>query len=135
MTNRPGRTKESGVASSGGSRRLYRRSLLSILLPRLYSSSPSERSSSSRPTFQAVAIQRGIKACEAAKQLGARRFLANKAPVLPLPGCGMAHQCGCRYLKYPDRRNESRRLIDVGLSSVVFDRGERRSRKGRRSTD
>jgi len=109
--------------------------LLSILLPRLVGSSPQKKGPSSRPTFQAVAIQRGLKACEAAKQLGAKRFLANKAPPLPLPGCGMAHQCSCRYMKYPDRRSEPRRLTDVGLSSVVFDSGERRSRKGRRSTD
>jgi hypothetical protein len=86
-------------------------------------------------TFQAVSIQRGVKACETAKRLGSRRFLAHKAPSLPLPGCGMSDQCRCRYMKYPDRRGEPRRLMDVGLSSVVFDSGERRSRKGRRSTD
>lgn len=135
MPEKPGRAKLSSVAKGGGSRSPYRKSLLAILLPRLSASSPPQKSSSSRPAFQAVSIQRGAEACEAAKLLGSRRFLANKAPSLPLPGCGKAHQCRCRYVKYPDRRSEPRRLMDVGLSSMVFDSGERRSRKGRRSTD
>ncbi|MGH8177777.1 MAG: hypothetical protein ACREV5_16095 [Steroidobacter sp.] len=113
----------------------YRKSLLSLLLPRLGGSPPRQEASPSTPMFQAVSIHRGSKACDLARQFGQHRFLAKKSPALPLPGCAMREQCQCRYIKHRDRRTDSRRLMDMGISTMVFDARERRFRKGRRATD
>jgi hypothetical protein len=113
----------------------YRKSLLSLLLPRLGRDSPRQPSKPGMPMFQGVSIHRGPKVCGAAKQLGERRFLAKTAPVLPLAGCGMQGECRCRYVKHIDRRTEARRLVDVGVSNAFFDGKEQRSKNGRRTTD
>jgi hypothetical protein len=85
--------------------------------------------------FQAIAIYRGIQCCELARKFGEHRFLAKDAPALPLKGCSMPERCDCRYLKYKDRRAETRRTVDFGMSARVFDGRERRGRTGRRATD
>jgi hypothetical protein len=113
----------------------YRKSLLSLLLPRLGRDSPRQPSKPSTPMFQSVSIDRGPKVCGAAKQLGERRFLVRTAPVLPLAGCGIQGECRCRYVKHSDRRTEARRLMDVGLSNAFFDGTEQRSKSGRRAKD
>ena len=46
--------------------------------------------------------------CEAVRQLGQRRFLAVRAPALPLPGCDRA-RCDCRYVRHADRRTSDDR--------------------------
>lgn len=41
--------------------------------------------------------------CAAVVALAHERFLAVRAPALPLPGCDRK-QCGCRYIRHTDRR-------------------------------
>jgi len=53
--------------------------------------------------FHAVAIKYSENACDAAKAMTGRRFLANAAPHLPLPGCDF-HDCRCKFAHYEDRR-------------------------------
>lgn len=110
----------------------YRKSLLSFLLPRLGGEPPAREPKLSAPMFQGVSIQPGSKACNAVKQVGARRFLAKSVPALPLTGCGLAGQCHCRYVKHKDRRSDARRMGDYGLSNSFFDGIERRSNERRR---
>jgi hypothetical protein len=114
----------------------YRKSLLSLLLPRLGGDPPQQtKTTAAAPAFQAVSIHPGAKVCATAKQLGDRRFLARTAPPLPLAGCTLQGGCQCRYVKHRDRRVDSRRLLNGGLAAQLFDGRERRARKGRRSSD
>jgi hypothetical protein len=87
------------------------------------------------PAFQAVSIQHGANACCAAKELERVRFLATRAPALPLGTCSMQGQCRCRYVKHADRRTDARRLMDVGMATVLFDTQDRRHTNGRRVSD
>lgn len=84
--------------------------------------------------FGAVEIQMRHAACDAARALSGRRYLANEAPALPLPGCTAA-QCKCSFVKLSDRRTEDRRLEHAGLSSSLFLANDRRDRSGRRDKD
>jgi hypothetical protein len=96
-------------------------------------SETSKLAAPSRP-FQAVSIDCGIDACEAARALRDQRFLAKRAPPLPLASCTHPNSCECRYLKHKDRRAENRRAI--GFIPVHRRFGpERRRRPGRRATD
>jgi hypothetical protein len=113
----------------------YRKSLLSLLLPRLGRDLPRQPPKPVMPMFQGVSIHRGPKVCGAVKELGEHRFLAKTAPVLPLVGCGMQGECRCRYVKHIDRRTEARRLVDVGVSNAFFDGKEQRFKNRRRATD
>jgi len=114
-------------------------SLLNVLLGRLRSSpkAPPPASATGAPLrpFQAISIYRGVVACDIARKFGEHRFLAKDAPPLPLSGCSMRERCQCRYIKHRDRRGESRRLVDFGVSVRMFDGRERRSNPGRRGDD
>lgn len=85
--------------------------------------------------FHAVSIRPGNTCCMAALQFGNMRFLSAKAPKLPLPGCD-APKCECRYAHHGDRRSGMDRRAkfdwdrekDIGIDN-------RRSSRGRRSTD
>ena len=81
--------------------------------------------------YHAVSIRPAPQCCAAAKQLGKLRFLARKAPLLPLPEC-TSSTCDCTYVHYADRRTGSDRRRLVGQVPPV---GNRRSHRGRRSTD
>jgi hypothetical protein len=85
--------------------------------------------------FQAIAIYRGVRACDPAKKFSEHRFLARDAPPLPLSGCTMGSTCECRYLKYKDRRGNQRRLVDFGAPARMFSGEDRRKRNGRRGSD
>ena len=85
--------------------------------------------------FQALSIYRGVNACAMARKFGEHRFLAREAPALPLQGCTMVHACECRYLKFKDRRTESRRANDFGAATRARNEAERRGVRGRRKTD
>ena len=60
-----------------------------------------------RPTantqFHAVSIKYPSSACEAAKNMSGRRFLATAAPKLPLADCNVL-DCSCRFTHHKDRR-------------------------------
>lgn len=86
------------------------------------------------PRFDAVEIQARHTACLAALRLRGKRYLAEEAPALPLPGCTAA-QCSCSFVKLADRRTEDRRLEHAGLSASLFRANDRRDRPGRREVD
>lgn len=54
--------------------------------------------------FHSVSISFSKNACAAAEDLSGRRFLATKAPTLPLPECD-ADECACRFEHHEDRRS------------------------------
>ncbi|HEY5809752.1 MAG TPA: hypothetical protein VIT67_17380, partial [Povalibacter sp.] len=114
----------------------YRRpSLLDTLLSRLTRRKSSKPAPAPVSRFQAIAIYRGIKACEMAKRFSDHRFLQRDAPALPLPQCSMPHQCECRYLKFKDRRGAPRRVVDFGSSTSMKQQAEKRNFRGRRKAD
>lgn len=85
--------------------------------------------------YHSVSIKPGEECCEAARQFGQKRFLAARAPRLPLPECAVT-ACECRYSHYSDRRSgDDRRAVfnweqerDLGVVN-------RRWNHGRRATD
>jgi len=84
--------------------------------------------------FRAVSIRPGEGCCEAARQFGNMRFLCTKAPRLPVPECTAA--CNCRYVHYSDRRRgQDRRQVYDWTRERALDVVNRRSGRGRRSTD
>jgi hypothetical protein len=102
------------------------------------------RSSQNKPTpakgggvpslhpFQSISIHQGAVCCVSAKKVDGYRFLAKKAPPLPLPECTMGTMCKCRYVKHDDRRSGPRRYGEFGLKYELFSAEERRRAKDRR---
>jgi hypothetical protein len=85
--------------------------------------------------FQAVSIQPGNPCCAAARQQSSIRFLCASAPRLPLPECDVAN-CACRYRHFPDRRSgQDRRTAFDWNRRKELGTSDRRSGRGRRSTD
>jgi hypothetical protein len=83
--------------------------------------------------YHAVSIKPGLVCCQASKQFGNMRFLAHKAPRLPLPEC-TSPSCTCLYTHFSDRRTGSeRRTILADPTSA--DSRNRRMNRGRRATD
>lgn len=86
--------------------------------------------------WNAVAIIAATGGCEAARALKGKRFFSAEAPRLPLAKCSAPVECRCVYKKYPDRRAGPRREVEkTGLQRALPGGGERRGRRGRRSTD
>lgn len=85
--------------------------------------------------FHAVSLKYSSNACDAAKAMTGRRFLASAAPRLPLPGCD-ALECRCGFDHHEDRRSGGDRRNP--FSSIHYGGGtgtlkvERRSKKDRR---
>src|SRR6187402_990424 len=102
-------------------------SLLDRLLSRLTKRESPKPAPVAASRFQAIAIYRGVKACEMAKRFSDHRFLQRDAPALPLLHCSMPHQCECRYLKFKDRRGGPRRVVDFVSSTRVKQQAEKRS--------
>lgn len=84
--------------------------------------------------YHAVSIAKGPGGCKEVAELKGRRFLASKAPMVPLPACDAA-SCSCRYIHFDDRRtDENRRVLTQDLRGNHGTR-ERRLGPGRRATD
>lgn len=85
--------------------------------------------------FHSVAIKYSENACDAAKAMTGRRFLANAAPTLPLPECDFL-ECHCIFSHYDDRRTgRDRRSPFVPAAATGMTgrhRIERRERTDRR---
>jgi hypothetical protein len=81
--------------------------------------------------FRAVEIRTRSGACDRARALEGRRFLAKNAPPLPLNDCSEA-QCSCSFTKLSDRRTEGRRLDFGGLTATLFLTTNRRAKRDRR---
>jgi hypothetical protein len=57
-----------------------------------------------RNPFAAVSVRPcADRPCNAVLQIAHQRFLAVRAPSLPVAGCDRG-QCGCRYIRHTDRR-------------------------------
>jgi hypothetical protein len=89
-------------------------------------------------TYHAVSIKFSGNACDAAREMSGRRFLANAAPRLPLPECDAAN-CECRFAHHKDRRKGRDRRSPFASSGTSGATGryeqERRQGAGRRSSD
>jgi len=85
--------------------------------------------------FHSVAIKYSKNACDAAKAMTGRRFLANAAPRLPLPECDFL-ECRCLFAHYDDRRTgrDRRSPFAPGAASGMTGKheAERRERTDRR---
>ena len=100
---------------------------------RLFAKKPEQKSVS---PYHAVAICCTRNSCPTALESQFVRHLSNKAPLLPLKECDRPDECECRYQHYEDRRSDSRRASDHGLSNKKNpDAEERRSLKSRRADD
>ena len=72
--------------------------------------------------------------CHRAGKLRNVRFLSNRAPAIPLPGCDMAKECTCHFKKHNDRRQGGdRRLFGCLPDSRFFSGQDRRRPGGRRA--
>ena len=87
------------------------------------------------PTFPAVEIDPGLNdCCDVVGRLRGRRFLMTNAPPIPLPGCNMK-KCNCRYARFKDRRQETRRGDDFGITNAMFTASDKREKSGGRRAE
>ncbi|MEZ5459656.1 MAG: hypothetical protein R3E65_10255 [Steroidobacteraceae bacterium] len=85
--------------------------------------------------YQAVEIVPCLRACEAAREITGTRFLARRAPVLPLGICDRKTDCTCRFRKHDDRRVGPQRNPYASELVRAYPGQDRRRVRGRRSTD
>ena len=108
---------------------------------RAASSDDSRATSSARnkkSPYHAVSISFSSEACDAARVMAGRRFLATAPPKLPLPGCD-ARQCDCRFTHHDDRRSGKQRRSPFAPGRGALGTGsykqEQRNGRGRRRDD
>lgn len=87
--------------------------------------------------YPAVTIVTGAECCGAVSALTGPRILATHAPALPLPNCTMSADCGCRFKKHVDRRDDEQgRRFQYGQErGAWYAGGQRRESRGRRDKD
>lgn len=83
------------------------------------------------PRYLAVSFSLPADACDAAKALVGKRFLATETPIFPIDGCDVA-SCSCGYRHYNDRREGPRRSLEIGISTQYRNGDERRNLTDRR---
>ena len=115
--------------------------LLVWLLLRRRSAVSQQEAAASSPSqpqntvYHAVSIKFDEKACNAARELFGRRFLASAAPRLPLADCDAA-ECHCRFAHHSDRRTGKDRRSPFAAAGFGGGTGsfqqERRDRNDRR---
>jgi hypothetical protein len=104
-------------------------------------SRPGTSGSSARPAnipkkWHAISIDAKPLSCVVARDLKKKRFLSKEAPALPLEGCTKRASCPCTYRHHDDRRSQTRRDNEMGISATGNgQRTERRASPGRRSDD
>lgn len=96
---------------------------------------PPQRPAQRVNAYQAVAIIPCAKACAAARESAGQRFLARRAPALPLAACDVHGQCTCRFRKYEDRRVGQQRTPYASMLVRSYAGQEKRRSPGRRSGD
>lgn len=89
--------------------------------------------------FHAVSIKYSENACDAAKTMTGRRFLATAAPRLPLPECD-ALECRCQFTHHDDRRSGRDRRSPFSAKHYASDgtgshEKERRGKPDRRKSE
>jgi hypothetical protein len=94
--------------------------------------------SSTQGEFEAVAIRYSEHACNAAKAMTGRRFLATEPPQLPLKECDY-DDCRCTFSRFSDRRsNANRRAPFAGGGQAertgTFEREKRKRTDRRKNT-
>ena len=102
-------------------------------------STNAKRSATGRSFAAVEVIPQEAACCEAVQGLSGERFLAENAPLFPLPECDR-EQCNCRYRRYQTRRTDTRRDADLGLDSATeiyrqTGKCRRSGARGRRATD
>jgi hypothetical protein len=85
--------------------------------------------------YQAVEVVPCLKACEAAREVSGTRFLARRAPALPLGICDRKAHCTCRFRKHDDRRVGPQRNPYASELVRSYPGQDRRRTRGRRSSD
>ena len=85
--------------------------------------------------YHAVSIKPGAYSCSAVNRMAGQRFLASKAPDLPLSDCD-ADECDCHFVHHDDRRSGKDRRSPftpggIAAASGTYT-GERRKGKDRR---
>jgi hypothetical protein len=80
--------------------------------------------------YHCVELRYRSDACDAVKQIGAKRFLPGEAPEVPVAGCDAA-KCSCRYVHHDDRRHNDRRN-PVAYQPPASAGGDRRTKRDRR---
>jgi len=101
---------------------------------------PATPKDTSHSAYHAVSIKFDSHACQAAKEMEGRRFLASAAPRLPLPECS-GLECRCHFVHHKDRRSPRDRRSPFaaagfgggGTGSFEKERRERQDR--RKDTD
>ena len=100
---------------------------------------PARKTDPAKTAYHAVSIRFEANACDAAKAMTGRRFLASAAPRLPLPECNVL-ECRCHFAHHDDRRSGKDRRSPFGArgyspsGSGSFEQ-ERRDGAGRRKDD
>ncbi len=100
---------------------------------------PAPKPDAAKTAYHAVSIKFEANACDAAKAMTGRRFLASAAPRLPLPDCNVL-ECRCRFAHHDDRRSGNDRRSPFGArgyspsGSGSFEK-ERRVGSERRESD
>ena len=98
-------------------------------------SNPRPRAQKKTTQYHAVSIKFKSNACNAAKAMAGRRFLATAAPKLPLPDCDVL-ECNCRFAHHDDRRSGKDRRSPFapggGLTGTGAYEKEQREGKDRR---
>ncbi|MGI9246696.1 MAG: hypothetical protein ACR2I8_08365 [Steroidobacteraceae bacterium] len=86
--------------------------------------------------YRSVSVIGGAGCCQAAKDIKGRKIVSSAMPTLPLPGCDRA-KCTCRFQHHEDRREDPRRLEDLGVAIDGWVATERRGarKRGRRNSD
>ena len=85
--------------------------------------------------YQAVSISSRTTCCAAAAETRGVRFLARQAPALPLANCDRPKDCACRFQKYDDRRDGSRRTLYLSSLVQSYPGREKRQAQSRRKSD
>ena len=103
--------------------------------PASEASGHSEDSGGKSTQYHSVAIRMGALSCAAVQKLDGVRLLAEDAPLLPLPNCGI-EDCECRYVHHEDRREAGDRRSPFpagGIRQLIGDRDkEKRTGSDRR---
>ena len=102
------------------------------------SQAPVIRSRSKKTAYHAVSIRFPQDACNAAKAMAGRRFLATAAPKLPLADCD-ATACQCQFVHHDDRRSGKDRRTPFSPTQTIVGTGsyqvEKRKGGDRRKSD
>lgn len=86
--------------------------------------------------YHALSVRFGLGACQRARALHGKRFLAAEAPILPLDGCTVS-RCQCRIVHHRDRRigDDRRSPFQGGFGGSAGRIGEDRRLADRRRGD